>query len=287
MATAYPTRAPAAPAPSAARWLPTTLSAAVTLTFAVLAFRLSFDALTDQAIRHGVEPSSAWMFATLVDGGALVGTVGVLAAQHAGRRTWPYWATTVAFFGLSLVFNIAHSDGTPIGVAIAVTPPAALVVSIELLVRLLPAPPADGAEVAPVSTAVPFVEPEPSPAVEPDAAPDFGALVAAVSQPAVPEPVSAAAPQDEQPAPLAAVFTAPPAPEDEPEPDEASAPAETGPEEISLPKAAEVYERVKRNMGRRPTGGELGAALGVRRERGGKLREAIEEHLTTCAVIDP
>lgn len=288
MATAYVTPAAAAPAPGA-RWLPTALSAASTVMFAVLAFRLSFDALTDQATRHGVESGSAWMFATLVDGGALVGTIGVLAARWAGRRTWPYWATTLAFTALSLVFNIAHSDGTPIGVAIAVTPPAALVVSIELLVRLLPAPtaaPVPAPPAAPPAAEVGNDESAPADgstaAGAPERVPDLTALVAAMDAPAAPTP--AAAPEGEQPLPLAAVFTAPPAPAPEPvqeqEPEE-----EPGGAEMSLPEAAEVYRRVERDMGRRPTGGELGAALGVRRDRGGKLRDLIEQHLNpACAV---
>jgi hypothetical protein len=214
MATPYPTPALATPLSRAARWAPTVLSAATTLAFAFLAFRLSFAALTDQAMQHGVDPESAWMFAVLVDGGALVGTVGVLAAQHAGRRTWPYWATTLAFATLSLTFNVAHSDGTPIGTAIAVTPPVALVVSIELLVRLLPPPPTS----------------------------------------------------------LAAETTDEESDDDSEEEDEAS-----------LPKAVAVYQRLERDMGRRPTAGEIGAALGVRRDRGGKIREAVETELGLTA----
>ncbi|WP_405408869.1 DUF2637 domain-containing protein [Streptomyces decoyicus] len=137
MATAYPTRADA---PAPARWAPLTISAMVTVGFAYLAFRLSFAALTALALRHGVAADVVWMFAVLVDGGAVVGTVGVVMARRAGRSSRPYWATVIGFAAISLTFNIAHSDGSMLGVAIAVTPPLAQLVATELLVRLLPTP---------------------------------------------------------------------------------------------------------------------------------------------------
>src|SRR5262245_19819014 len=137
MATAYPTRAQN-PASARASWLPTAASVTMTSVFAYLAFRLSFTALTALAMDHGVAADVVWMFAVLVDGGAVGGTVGVIMARRTGRSTRSYWATVVSFAAVSLAFNIAHSDGTPLGVAIAVTPPAAQLVATELLVRTLP-----------------------------------------------------------------------------------------------------------------------------------------------------
>ncbi|MFH8345027.1 DUF2637 domain-containing protein [Streptomyces sp. NPDC018045] len=123
---------------------------AATAGFAALAFRLSFEALTALAAEHGTAADVAWMFAVLVDGGAVVGTVGVVAAKRAGRRTRAYWATVVTFAAVSLAFNVEHSDGTGVGVAIAVVPPIAQLVATELLVRMLPAAgTATAADVAP------------------------------------------------------------------------------------------------------------------------------------------
>lgn len=136
MATHHPTYArPAASSPARGH-----LAAAVaaTIGFAFLAFRLSFESLTGLAVDHGTPADIGWMFAVLVDGGAIVGTVGVVTAKRADRPTAAYWATIVAFAAVSLAFNVAHSDGTGAGIAIAVVPPIAQLVATELLVRMLP-----------------------------------------------------------------------------------------------------------------------------------------------------
>ncbi|MFG3118687.1 DUF2637 domain-containing protein [Streptomyces sp. NPDC048197] len=130
----------------------------MTAAFAYCAFRLSFAALTDLAVAHGVAADIVWMFAVLVDGGAVVGTVGVVVAKRTGRPTRAYWATVVGFAATSLGFNVAHSDGTAAGIAIAVTPPAAQLVATELFVRMLPAPDAATATVAGVAPSVAAAE---------------------------------------------------------------------------------------------------------------------------------
>ncbi|WKU45983.1 DUF2637 domain-containing protein [Streptomyces sp. VNUA116] len=124
--------------PNRLSWAPLGAAVVATGLFAALAFRLSFASLTALAVEHGVAADIVWMFAVLVDGGALVGTVGVIAARRAGRPTAAYWLTTIAFALTSLCFNIAHSDGTGAGIAIAVVPPVAQLVATELLVRMLP-----------------------------------------------------------------------------------------------------------------------------------------------------
>ncbi|MFE7316423.1 DUF2637 domain-containing protein [Streptomyces sp. NPDC057555] len=136
MATHNPTQ----PLPATGRltWAPLATAALTTAGFAFLAFRLSFAALTALAAEHGVADDVVWMFAVLVDGGAVVGTIGVIAAQRAGRSTAPYWWTVAGFASVSLTFNVAHADRTLLGVAIAVVPPVAQLVATELLVRMLP-----------------------------------------------------------------------------------------------------------------------------------------------------
>ncbi|MEU1674080.1 DUF2637 domain-containing protein [Streptomyces roseifaciens] len=152
MATHNPTAAPAVP--SRPSWLPVAAAVVATTAFAFLAFRLSFASLTALAAEHGVADDVTWMFAVLVDGGHVVGTVGVVSARRAGRPTVAYWATTIAFALTSLSFNIAHSDGSGAGVAIAVVPPVAQLVATELLVRTLPtADTVTADDVAPAVTA--------------------------------------------------------------------------------------------------------------------------------------
>ncbi|WP_268812553.1 DUF2637 domain-containing protein [Embleya scabrispora] len=121
-------------------WLPVAAACAADAFLGFLAFRLSFAALTAIAVEHGVQGGIAWMFAVMVDGGAVTGTVGVVMAKRSGRGVGPYWCVVVGSTGVSLAFNCAHSDGTGLGVAIAVTPPLAQLVATELLVRLLPEP---------------------------------------------------------------------------------------------------------------------------------------------------
>lgn len=159
MATHNPIAAySAAPSAPSGRWAPLVAPVAMTAGFAYLAFRLSFASLTALAVEHGVAGDVVWMFAALVDGGAVVGTVGVVMARRTGRRTWPYWATVAGFAATSLGFNVAHSDGTAAGIAIAVTPPAAQLVATELLVRMLPTADAGTATVADVAPSLAAAE---------------------------------------------------------------------------------------------------------------------------------
>ncbi|MEU0937627.1 DUF2637 domain-containing protein [Embleya sp. NPDC005971] len=138
------------------QWLPVAAACAADAFLGFLAFRLSFAALTAIATEHGVGADIAWMFAVMVDGGAMTGTVGVVMAKRSGRAVGPYWCVVAGSAGVSLAFNVAHSDGTGLGVAIAVTPPLAQLVATELLVRLLPEPDAvpTGAQLASVERAV-------------------------------------------------------------------------------------------------------------------------------------
>ncbi|MEW2573637.1 DUF2637 domain-containing protein [Streptomyces sp. NPDC047070] len=314
MATHNPTY-PAASASTPSR-APVAAAVLVTGVFAFLAFRLSFEALTALADEHGVAGDVAWMFAVLVDGGAVVGTVGVVAAKRAGRPVAAYWATVASFAGVSLAFNVAHSDGTLLGIAIAVVPPVAQLVATELLVRMLPA--GDTVTVADVAptvaravaaadaarTAAAGLDAARAAAVEAAAvatdaagrAEQVAAGVATVAAPplALVDLAAAVAAIDEQPArtvaptdapaplPLAAVFTAPPLPTPAPDVDE---PAGDAPgDEVTVAgdvpaDAVAAYRRLQRVSGKRPTAEALGQALGLKRTRGSELRAAVEQAL--------
>ncbi|MFJ6707015.1 MULTISPECIES: DUF2637 domain-containing protein [unclassified Streptomyces] len=318
MATHNPTYPAAGAGASTTSRGPVAAAVLVTACFAFLAFRLSFEALTALADEHGVAGDVAWMFAVLVDGGAVVGTVGVVAAKRAGRPVAVYWVTVASFAGVSLAFNVAHSDGTPLGVAIAVVPPVAQLVATELLVRMLPA----GDTVTAVDTVAPAVARAVAAAdaartaaagldaaraaavkaatVATDAAgraEQVAVSVATVAAPplALVDLAAAVAAVDEQPArtvaptdapaplPLAAVFTAPPLPTPSPDDDE---PAGDGPGDDEVTVAGDVpadavaaYRRLRRTSGQRPTAEALGQALGLKRTRGSELRTAVEQAL--------
>ncbi|MFK0180019.1 DUF2637 domain-containing protein [Streptomyces xanthochromogenes] len=325
MATHNPTYPAAGAGASTTSRGPVAAAVLVTACFAFLAFRLSFEALTALADEHGVAGDVAWMFAVLVDGGAVVGTVGVVAAKRAGRPVAVYWVTVASFAGVSLAFNVAHSDGTPLGVAIAVVPPVAQLVATELLVRMLPAgdtvtvdtvAPAVARAVAAADaarTAAAGLDAARAAAVEaatvatdaagraeqvaagvatvaepPLALVDLAAAVAAVDE----QPVRTVAPTDAPvPLPLAAVFTAPPLPTPAPDVDE---PAGDGPGDDEVTVAGDVpadavaaYRRLRRISGQRPTAEALGQALGLKRTRGSELRVAVEQALgiRVAAVI--
>ncbi|MEV8169612.1 DUF2637 domain-containing protein [Microbacterium paraoxydans] len=307
------------------RWGPLAASVAMTAGFAFLAFRLSFASLTALAIDHGVADNVVWMFACLVDGGAVVGTVGVVMARGTGRRTWPYWLTVAGFAATSLGFNVGHSDGTAAGVAIAVTPPVAQLVATELLVRMLPTPQADtvspvavapsvaaaeavartataaanaardavSAAVSDATAAAERAADRAEHAAERFSQVNGGATVAGVPVEQVDLAALVAAVDDEPP--FTAADTDAPPPEPLPHSATFAAPpplATDGCDEVPLvddevpQQWVEAYRRIERVTGKRPTAERVGAELGLRRTRGGEIRELVEAVLEPpCAVI--
>ncbi len=360
MATHNPTLGAPAAGPSSPSWAPLVAAVAATAAFAFLAFRLSFASLTALAAEHGVADDVTWMFAALVDGGHVVGTVGVVSARRTGRPTVAYWLTITAFAATSLCFNIAHSDGTGPGVAIAVVPPVAQLVATELLVRTLPTADtvaavdvtptvaaatdaarraqdaADAArtaaadaqtavegavvtvadavsaaradtrdavadavertvEAAAVATDAAGRAEQAAATVTTVAAPplavvDLAAAVAAVDGPPVLDDAPTGIPA---PLPMAATFAAPPLPTPSPLDDALDdtardAAVSAQPAVAAPPDALAAYRRIRRATGKRPTAEALGAALGVKRTRGGELRALVEGTLGTpvATVID-
>ncbi|WP_439675989.1 DUF2637 domain-containing protein [Embleya sp. MST-111070] len=299
MAYLHPTVARPHTAGGAARWAAPLASGTITAAFAYLAFRLSFESLTALAVEHGTPPDIVWMFAALVDGGAVVGTAGVMMAQYTGRAVWPYWLVVAVFACTSLGFNVAHSDRSAAGVAIAVTPPLAQLVAVELLVRLLPAPPATTGAAAPDTLAAtgaaapvatrhePATPAPPRPPVVPPGARllpvvapplDDGGEQLVVDVAALAAAVAPRPPQAAVEAPLVA-FVAPPLDDELLDEDQEH-------EDVDEPAAAPIrrpsdeqldaYERLLEQHGRRPTAPELGELLGVKRSRGQTVRAAVE-----------
>ncbi|MEU4094453.1 DUF2637 domain-containing protein [Streptomyces sp. NPDC026673] len=177
--------------------LVTAVFLAAVAAFEAVGFRLSYEALHHVAVDNGVSEGSAWMFPVLVDGGIVLGSVGVVRALAGRRSTKPYWTVTIGFTLVSWVFNVSHAPKTAGGWAVATVAPLAQMVALEMGMQelralLLPQPGAaqrDQQAAAP-AVKVPAATPPPAPA------------------PAVPAPAPAAAPTPAA-APAAAPEAAP------------------------------------------------------------------------------
>lgn len=148
-----------ASAPSKApRWL-TALTAVLVAGISLLAFGLSFEVLSDLAIRAGLPAGIAWAWPVIVDGSIVTAMLVIFAWRGRPRRAtvWP-WVTLLFFAALSVVGNGVHTavvfDATQgitmwFAIFVGAIPPVGLLLSSEMLVRLLT--PAD-AVVAAVAT---------------------------------------------------------------------------------------------------------------------------------------
>lgn len=100
---------------------------------ALLAFILSFDAIMKLAIDNGTPEELAWMVPLIVDGSMIVFSVSVMRATLANEKTRIGWALIIAFTAVSVWFNVAHSNLTTFGIAIAALAPLALFATFETL----------------------------------------------------------------------------------------------------------------------------------------------------------
>ncbi|MFF3378178.1 DUF2637 domain-containing protein [Streptomyces sp. NPDC002680] len=136
--------------------------------FESVGFSLSYEALHRVAVDNAVPEHSAWMFPVLVDGGIVLGSVGVIRALASHRSTRPYWTVTVGFTLVSWAFNVSNAPRTAGGWAVATVAPLAQLVALEMGMQelralLLPQP-----EAAPQHAPAPQAAPEEAP--ESDAA---------------------------------------------------------------------------------------------------------------------
>ncbi len=203
------------------RVLVTYVFLAAVAAFESVGFRLSYEALHRVAVENAVSEHSAWMFPVLVDGGIVLGSVGVVRALAGGRSTRPYWAVTVGFTLVSWGFNVSNAPGTAGGWAVATVAPLAQMVALEMGMQELralllqpepaaqqqPAQAAAPAPTAPAPKPAPASAPESAPAPQatfepaaaPQAAPEAAAAPAADSTGQHSEPQGEAEQQQEQP----------------------------------------------------------------------------------------
>ncbi|WP_052070098.1 DUF2637 domain-containing protein [Rhodococcoides fascians] len=157
------------------------LSSATSILVGALAFWLTFVALTDLAVRTRVFPESqAWAWPLVVDG-MIVGAT-IAASAIVGRARYYAWLLLVVASGMSIWANGIHawivSDGSPLAVTLAVTPPVFLLLSTHLTVIL--AGQSHTAESSESPVELGFDVPAPAVAAEPAPVlpePDFGPVV--------------------------------------------------------------------------------------------------------------
>ncbi|HEX6874304.1 MAG TPA: DUF2637 domain-containing protein [Nocardioidaceae bacterium] len=131
------------------------LSTSGVVALAVAGFTLSYGALHQLAVTHGVPPGLAWVWPLIIDGFIVVASLAVLHAVLERRRTAYPWALVLLFSTVSVAFNVMHAPPTPVARLVAAVPPLALVLSFELLMRqirtALESPPQSSNPSAPTS----------------------------------------------------------------------------------------------------------------------------------------
>jgi hypothetical protein len=115
------------------RWI-ARLAALLMVAVAGLAFVVSFEAIRSFAARSGAIASSfAWAIPPLVDLPIAIASLVLLGRSLEGERAWFAGTVLVLAAAGSLALNVAHAPHRIGAWAVALIAPAALVVSIELL----------------------------------------------------------------------------------------------------------------------------------------------------------
>ena len=129
---------------------------------AVAGFAMSYDALHSLAVEQGVSAALAWLWPLVVDGFIVVASLSVVRAVADGRRAVYPWLLVLAFSSISVTFNVVHAAPTLVARLVAAIPPAALVLSFELLMRQLRAALRPTAAPAPANAPQLVVAPTPA-----------------------------------------------------------------------------------------------------------------------------
>lgn len=102
---------------------------------ALSGFAMSYDALHALAAAQGVPAALAWLWPLVVDGFIVVASLSVVCAVAEGRRAIYPWTLVLTFSAISVSFNVVHAAPTIVARLVAAIPPAALVLSFEILMR--------------------------------------------------------------------------------------------------------------------------------------------------------
>jgi hypothetical protein len=116
---------------------------ATVLGIASLAFYTSFEAIRSYAVRsQGIAPEHGWAVPLMVDSFIVVALGADLwfTTTKARRAWWEVWWPKLLLAGaagVSFVLNVAHAKPTWAARGVALIPPAALVLGVELLMMVL------------------------------------------------------------------------------------------------------------------------------------------------------
>ena len=116
---------------------------AVVLGIACLAFYTSFEAIKAYAVRsNGIAPEHGWAVPLMVDSFIVVALGADLwfTTTKIHRAWWEVWWPKLLLAGaagVSFVLNVAHADHNWAARGVALIPPAALVLGVELLMMVL------------------------------------------------------------------------------------------------------------------------------------------------------
>lgn len=109
---------------------------------AIGAFVLSYVALWDIAIKHGLPKTLAWIWPLLIDGSIVVFSIAVIrAALHGEGERWP-WSLIIVFTVATIAFNALHSNQIPVAtkyvsIVVFIVPPIALVLAFETAMAMI------------------------------------------------------------------------------------------------------------------------------------------------------
>ena len=116
---------------------------ATVLGIACLAFYTSFEAIREYAVRsNGIAPEHGWAVPLMVDSFIVVALGADLwfTTTKARRAWWEIWWPKLLLAGaagVSFVLNVAHAEPTVAARGVALIPPVALVLGVELLMMVL------------------------------------------------------------------------------------------------------------------------------------------------------
>jgi hypothetical protein len=111
-----------------------TLTALLVAAIALIAFAVSFEAISAYAVAVGAFPHTLrWCAPLLVDTFTLAACLVILARSRDGVRAVYAWSLVVTASSVSVALNVAHAPPHTAARLVAALPPAALLAALELV----------------------------------------------------------------------------------------------------------------------------------------------------------